>query len=39
MGVERAVETLAALEAKWGSRFMAAPYLVSAAKDKKTLYR
>jgi len=39
MGVERIVETLTNLEAKWGSRFKVAPYLVSAAKEKRTLYR
>lgn len=39
MGVETAVRKLAALEAKWGPRFKAAPYLVDAAKGKKVLYR
>ena len=38
MGVERAVKTLASLEAKWGSRFKAAPYLVSAALEKRSLF-
>ena len=38
MGVETAVQKLAALEAKWGPRFKAAPYLVNAAKEKKILY-
>lgn len=38
MGVERAVEKLASLEAKWGTRFKPAPYLVSAAKEKKILF-
>jgi len=38
MGVEAAVQKLAALEAKWGPRFKVAPYLVEAAKGKKVLY-
>ena len=38
MGVDRVVEILGRLEAKWGSRFKAAPYLVSAAKEKRKLF-
>ena len=38
MGVERVVETMGKLESKWGSRFKAAPYLVSAAREKRKLF-
>jgi 3-hydroxyacyl-CoA dehydrogenase/enoyl-CoA hydratase/3-hydroxybutyryl-CoA epimerase len=38
IGVDQVVETLNRLEAKWGSRFKAAPYLVSAAKEKRKLF-
>ncbi|MDD2671128.1 MAG: 3-hydroxyacyl-CoA dehydrogenase NAD-binding domain-containing protein [Syntrophales bacterium] len=38
MGAENAVKKLAELEAKWGPRFKAAPYLVSAAEEKRRLY-
>lgn len=35
IGAGRVVETLSQLEAKWGSRFKAAPYIIQAAKDHK----
>jgi 3-hydroxyacyl-CoA dehydrogenase/enoyl-CoA hydratase/3-hydroxybutyryl-CoA epimerase len=38
MGIDKSVQKLAGLEAKWGARFKAAPYLVSAAKEKQDLY-
>ncbi|MEN6317138.1 MAG: 3-hydroxyacyl-CoA dehydrogenase NAD-binding domain-containing protein [Syntrophaceae bacterium] len=38
IGVEQVVETLGKLEKKWGPRFKAAPYLVSAAKEKRKLF-
>jgi 3-hydroxyacyl-CoA dehydrogenase/enoyl-CoA hydratase/3-hydroxybutyryl-CoA epimerase len=38
IGIDSVVETLGKLEAKWGSRFKAAPYLVSAAHEKRNLF-
>jgi 3-hydroxyacyl-CoA dehydrogenase / enoyl-CoA hydratase / 3-hydroxybutyryl-CoA epimerase len=38
IGVDRILESLGRLETKWGPRFKAAPYLVSAAKEKKKLF-
>ena len=38
MGVDHVVETMGKLEAKWGSRFKAAPYFVSAAQEKRKLF-
>ncbi len=38
MGIERVVEILGRLETKWGGHFKAAPYLVSAAKEKRKLF-
>jgi len=35
IGAEPAVESLGRLEAKWGSRFKAAPYIIQAARDNK----
>ncbi len=39
IGAGRVVETLSQLEAKWGSRFKAAPYIIQAAKDHKVFCR
>ncbi len=39
IGAGRVVETLGRLEAKWGSRFKAAPYIIQAAKDHKMFCR
>ncbi len=38
MGVDCVVETFGKLESKWGARFKAAPYLVSAAQEKRKLF-
>ncbi len=38
IGVDHVVETLGKLETKWGGRFKAAPYLVSAANEKRKLF-
>lgn len=38
MGIEGVVEILGKLETKWGGRFKAAPYLVSAAKEKRKMF-
>ena len=37
IGADRVVETMGKLESKWGSRFKAAPYLVSAARERRKL--
>ncbi len=37
IGADRVVDAMGKLESKWGSRFRAAPYLVSAAKEKRKL--
>jgi len=37
IGADRVVDAMGKLESKWGSRFKAAPYLVSVAKEKRKL--
>ena len=37
IGADRLVDKMGKLESKWGSRFKAAPYLVSAARERRKL--